>query len=313
MSQPELSIVIPCHNEEENIPILFEAFSGLVTRLPKFELIFVDDGSRDKTLDVIRALKNQKSGFEIRLVKLSRNFGHQLALLAGMQTARGQACVSIDADLQDPPEVIIKMVEEWRKGSDVVLGQRTDRSTDSFFKRFTATLFYRAMSYMTKGEFPQHVGDFRLIDRRVLEILIKLKDVGPYWRGLVIWVGFKRALVPYKREERRFGETKYPFWKMFSLALDAVFAFSKKPLQIASIIGIVISLISFLYGIGYIVLKIAGYDHLVAGWTSIVSLLTFLGGLQLVCLGIMGQYVGRIYEQALARPLVITDKVEQVI
>ena len=312
MSSPELSIVIPCHNEVENIPLLIDAFNELRSKLPSFELVFVDDGSKDKTIESIQKEASRKQGYDVKLVKLSRNFGHQLALLAGMQNAEGQAIVSIDADLQDPPSVIPTMVAEWKKGYDVVLGQRNDRSTDSIFKRMTADIFYRFMSYLTKGEFPRHVGDFRLVSKKVRDVLIKLRDVGPYWRGLVIWVGHKRTIVQYKREERRFGVTKYPFWKMFSFALDAVFSFSKRPLQLASYAGAVFSLVSFAYGTAYIVLRAAGYHNLVPGWTSIVAAVTFIGGLQLVCLGIMGQYVGRIYEQVLERPLVLIDSVERL-
>lgn len=312
MSKIVLSIVIPCHNEEENVGLIYASFLKLSSQLPFFELVFVDDASTDRTAEVIRALSKEKPPFAIRLISLSRNFGHQLALLAGMQASRGAACVSIDADLQDPPETIPEMVKSWRAGNEVVLGQRINRSSDTFFKRFSAKMFYRVMSSLTRGKFPENVGDFRLVDRKVLNILANLKETGPYWRGLSIWVGYKSAIVPYVRHPRLHGETKYPFWKMVSFAFDAIFSFSKAPLQLASLVGFAISILSVLFGLSYVVLKIMGFD-LVRGWTSLLFVISFLGGFQLVCLGILGQYVGRIYEQTLARPTVISREPETIV
>lgn len=310
--KPELSIVIPCYNEQDNIEVLYKRIEGLVSKLPPFEVIFVDDGSRDKTAEYIHNFSTKLSpGFDVKLVRLSRNFGHQLALLAGMRAADGRCCVSMDADLQDPPEVIIDMIAEWKLGADVVLGRRSDRTTDSFFKRTTAHVFYKIMSYLTRGEFPAHVGDFRLVDRKVLDVLTHIQEPTPYWRGLVVWVGFRRALVSYKRDVRHAGETKYPFLKMFKFATDAMFSFSRKPLEIVSWLGIFMSVAAMGLGFVYIAQYVFGKSF-VPGWASIVSLVVFIGGIQLVCLGIIGQYVGRIYEQVLGRPNVLTFPTEIV-
>jgi len=309
---PELSIVIPCYNEEGNISFLIERFSALASRLPAFEIIFVNDGSVDKTCERIRQLATRPLKFEVRLLELSRNFGHQKAILAGMRAARGACCVTIDADLQDPPETIVAMVEKWQNGFDVVLGQRNDRTTDTFFKRTTAAVFYKLMAYLTNGEFPPHVGDFRLVSRRVLDVLNNLNERSPYWRGLVNWVGYKRALVQYKREARFAGESKYNFVKMMLLALDAIFSFSKQPLYLSNLLGFITSLISLLIIVTHLTMKIISTTSFVPGWMSLMAVITFLGGIQLFCLGIVGQYIGRIFDQAINRPQVLSYDIEVI-
>jgi dolichol-phosphate mannosyltransferase len=310
---PELSVVIPCYNEADNIESLITRFGPLLSRLPSCELIFVNDGSRDQTGDRVRALATRSNlSCAIRLVELSKNFGHQKALLAGMRAARGAACVTIDADLQDPPELIVEMVSQWRAGYEVVLGQRLERRSDSFLKRGSATLFYKMMSYLTNGDFPPHVGDFRLVSRRVLDILVNLPERSLYWRGLVIWVGYKRTLVQYERQPRHAGESHYPFFKMVLLALDAVFSFSKQPLYLSSIVGIMTSFVSLVLIGVHIFLKITGAKVFVPGWMSMMAVMTFLGGLQLFCLGIVGQYVGRIFDQVIDRPQVLSYEPEEI-
>lgn len=309
-----LSVVIPCYNEQDNIQVLIDRFQSLAAKLPLFELIFVNDGSRDLTAEKIRSLSVRKDlDFCVRLVHLTRNFGHQRALLAGMRAARGEACVTIDADLQDPPEVIVDMVAKWREGYEIVLGQRLDRRTDSFFKRTTATFFYKIMSSMARGDFPSHVGDFRLVSRKALEVLTSLKEGSLYWRGLVIWIGYKRALVQYSRQNRHAGETKYPFMKMVAFAVDAIFSFSKKPLYLSSFLGIAFSALSAFFLGAYLFMFLIGIKNPIPGWMSLIAIITLMGGLQLFCLGIIGQYVGRIYEEVIGRPQVLAYEPEDIV
>jgi glycosyltransferase involved in cell wall biosynthesis len=315
MSNPLLTIVIPCYNEESNIAQIIHRFEQLSSQMPSFELLFVDDGSKDRTVENILSYKSSPQSsslkFNIRLLRLSRNFGHQLALLAGMRNSLGEACVTIDADMQDPPESIPAMVKEWQNGYDVVLGQRSDRSTDSWFKRTTAQVFYKVMTVLARGDFPSNVGDFRLVSKKVLDVLKSLPEQSPYWRGIVVWVGFRRTFVSYSRAERFSGETKYPFYKMVAFAIDALFSFSKKPILFVVYAGVLICTLSCIFIVIYIYLRFTGYP-LVPGWISIMSVVTLIGGFQIICLGVIGQYIGRIYEQVLGRPQVITYPSEQV-
>jgi dolichol-phosphate mannosyltransferase len=303
---PELSIVVPCLNEELCIEPFLNTLDGYLDRLPTLEVLFVDDGSTDKTVEVIRQAGCQRA-YHVRLVRLSRNFGHQLALLAGMREARGSACVTMDVDLQDPPEVVVEMVKKWREGFAVVIGKRNDRSTDTWFKRVTASLFYRLIAALTNGAFPAHVGDFRLVDRKVLDIMAHTKEVGPYWRGLAVWVGFPRAIVSYRRELRHAGETKFPLRKMLAFAFNAVFSFSRKPLQFASYVGFSVSILCMSTIAVHLVMVLFNKNY-VPGWLSTISLLGLVGGIQLICIGILGEYVGRIYELSLGRPNVIIQE-----
>jgi glycosyltransferase involved in cell wall biosynthesis len=312
MSNLVLTVVIPCYNEESNIAQIIHRFDKLAAQMPSFEILFVDDGSKDKTVEQILSYKNSPRAYDIRLLKLSRNFGHQLALLAGMRNSLGDACVTIDADMQDPPEVIPAMVVEWQKGHDVVLGQRNDRVKDSIFKRTTAAIFYKIMIVLARGDFPANVGDFRLVSKKVVDILKSLPEQSPYWRGIVVWVGFKRTFVSYARAERFAGETKYPFLKMVTFGIDALFSFSKKPLLFVVYSGFLICFLGVLFLSVYIYLKLSGYA-LVPGWVSLVSLITLIGGFQIVCMGVIGQYIGRIYEQVLGRPQVLFYQPESVV
>ncbi len=303
---PELSIVVPCFNEELCIEAFLNAIDQHLDQLPSLEVLFIDDGSTDQTVEAIRKSARHRS-YHVRLVKLSRNFGHQLALLAGMREARGAACVTMDVDLQDPPDVLVEMVKKWREGYAVVIGRRHDRSTDTWFKRATASVFYRIIAALTNGAFPAHVGDFRLVDRKILDIMAQTKEVGPYWRGLAIWVGFPRAIVSYRREARHAGVTKFPLGKMLAFAFNAVFSFSRKPLQFASYVGIAVSFLC-IATIGVHLALSLFHKSFVPGWLSTISLLGLVGGIQLVCIGILGEYVGRIYELSLGRPNVIIQE-----
>lgn len=297
------SVVVPVYNEEEVLPECYARLTKVMQALDgDYELIFVDDGSRDKTGEIV-------SGYcacdhHVRLVSFSRNFGHQPAISAGMDLSEGQAIVIIDADLQDPPEVILEMVHKWKEGYDVVYGKRAVRKGESLFKRTTATLFYRFLASQTDVDIPVDTGDFRLIDRKVCDVLSSLTEKNRYVRGLVSFAGFRQTGVLYVRDERFAGKTKYPLKKMLRFAMDATTSFSKKPLKIAGYVGFFLSIISFLYLFVALYLKLFT-NETVSGWASLVSVSLFFNGVVLIMLGIMGEYIGRIYDEVKNRPLYI--------
>lgn len=300
------SIVVPAYNEEA---VLEESYKRL-TRVMKemgepYELIFVDDGSRDETANIIKGFCEQDEC--VRLVSFSRNFGHQAAVSAGIDFAQGQAVILIDADLQDPPEVIPEMAKKWREGFDVVYGVREKRKGESVFKRVTAKLFYRFLAAQTEFKIPVDTGDFRLMDRKVCDVLKNLTEKNRYIRGLVSFAGFQQTGISYVREERFAGETKYPLKKMISFAADATTSFSKKPLKIAGYLGTGISIASFIYLFVILYLKLFT-DQTVSGWASSMCVTLLLNGVILVILGIMGEYVGRIYDEVKNRPLYIVKE-----
>ena len=272
-----------------------------------YELIFVNDGSRDKTAEIVHKLCGKDKN--VRLVDFSRNFGHQIAITAGMDSATGQAIVVIDADLQDPPEVILKMIEKWKEGYEVVYGKRSKRKGETLFKKLTAAMFYRVLKNMTNVEIPVDTGDFRLIDRKVCDVMRALTEKNRYVRGLVSWVGFKQTAVEYIRDERWAGETKYPLKKMIKFAMDGITSFSYKPLKLATYIGFALSGISFLYLIIVLVQKMILHST-IEGWASMVAVQLFFNGIMLVLLGIIGEYIGRIYDESKNRPLyILRDKI----
>lgn len=309
-----LSVVVPCANEEEGIR---ETHQRLVTVLESlidlndsegptartiavFEIIYVDDGSTDGTACVLRDLQSADS--RVRVVRLSRNFGHQVAITAGMEHASGDAVVIIDADLQDPPEVISEFLKRWQEGHDVVYGVRTDRVGETAFKLWTAKAFYRFINRLSDTRIPLDTGDFRLMDRAAVEALLSMPERDRFVRGMVSWLGFSQTAVPYARAARHAGTTKYPFFKMLRLATDGILSFSVTPLRLATWTGFAASGLAIL-GIFY-----ALYAHffgagLVRGWTSSMIAVLFIGGVQLICLGIIGEYVGRIYGESKRRPL----------
>ena len=295
-----LSIVIPCYNEQEVLPKLH---SGLLDTLDKlaieFEVILVDDGSKDATWRLLSELNKNDSRF--KALRLSRNYGHQIALTCGLDQAQGEVVVIMDADLQDPPEVIPQMLEKWREGYDVVYGKRMRRDGDSPSKRFFAFSFYRIMNLLTGMTIPRDTGDFRLMDKAALNAFRELRERQRFIRGMVSWIGFNQAPVYYDRPKRAAGVTKYPFKKSFLLALDAITSFSYAPLRLASLLGFLLSLFAFLYIIVVILLKFAGINF--PGYTSLMATILLLGGVQLVVLGVIGEYLGRIYEEVKGRPL----------
>lgn len=305
-----ISIVVPMYNEEEVIMETYKRLKGVMDETgEKYELIFVNDGSRDKTRDLAAAICYKDKN--VKLIDFARNFGHQVAISAGMDNASGDAVVVIDADLQDPPEVIPEMIAKWREGFDVVYGKRLKREGDSFFKKFTAKVFYRTLNKLTDTEIPVDTGDFRLIDRKVCDALKNnISEKNRYVRGIISWLGFKSAPVEFVREKRFAGTTKYPLKKMLKFAGDAIMSFSLKPLKLATYLGVGLSIISFIYMVVLIILKLCGVLSTVLGWTSIVAISLFFNGIILMILGILGNYIGRIYEEVKGRPLyVIQDKI----
>lgn len=296
----ELSVVVPVYNEEANISELTARLRAVLEPLvTTWELVFVDDGSHDGSWELIRALAAQD--LRVRGVRLSRNFGHQMAFAAGLDHARGEAAVIMDADLQDPPELIPELVGRWREGFEVVYGVRTQRTGEGVFKRLTAAVFYRLLRRITKVDIPLDTGDFRLMGRRALEAFHRLPERHRFTRGLVAWLGFPQVGVPYAREARRAGETGYPLRKMVRLALDAITSFSHVPLQVATVLGFAVSAFAFAYIVVVIVLKIVGISW--PGYTSLMAAILFLGGVQLVMIGLFGEYLGRVYDEVKRRPL----------
>lgn len=297
------TIIIPVYNEEA---VLYETYRRLTQVMAAtgepYELLFVNDGSRDRTAEIIEEFAERDE--RVRLLDFSRNFGHQIAITAGMDQARGDAVVIIDADLQDPPELIPQMIAKWREGYDVVYGQRTKRKGETLFKRWTASLFYRLLRSLTEVDIPFDTGDFRLIDRAVCDAMVSIREKNRFVRGLVGWVGFRSTAVQYVREERLAGETKYPLKKMLRLSLDGIASFSHKPLKLATYLGVLVSSASFVYLIVSLGQRVftAGAT---GGWGPLMACLFLLNGLILILLGILGEYVGRVYDETKNRPLYI--------
>ena len=298
-----LSIVIPTFNEDLVLPDFIESCTATLQALPEdlnYELVFVDDGSSDQSKRIIR--QNIERDSRIRLVALSRNFGHQAALTAGLQTAKGDAVVSIDCDLQDPPSVILQMVDAWESGADVVLAKRATRSGETRFKMWTAKIFYAVMAALSDSPMSQNVGDFRLLSREVVDVLLDMHESTPYYRGLVNWVGFNQVDVLYDRDSRFAGETKYTLRKMTRLALNGITSFSNRPLQFASVMGLCLMLFSFLGGFLAIIAKIADPSRSVAGYASLLLAVLFLGGVQLFSIGVLGLYLSVVNQNTKSRP-----------
>jgi glycosyltransferase involved in cell wall biosynthesis len=311
MEKITLSVIVPMYNEEEVIPETYARLSKILNSMKEnYEIIFINDGSRDKTRIMLSELC--KKDYRVKLIDFARNFGHQVAITAGIDYAAGDCMVIIDGDLQDPPELIPEMVKIWRKGYDVVYGKRKSRSGETFFKKFTAKIFYRVLDKLTDMNIPLDTGDFRLIDRKVAEALKQLPERNRYVRGLVSWVGFKQTAIEFERSERFAGETKYPFKKMIKLALDGIMSFSYKPLKTASWLGAIISFVSFLYLLWVLIQKIFFPQWSLAGWTSLIAVSLFFNGIVLLMLGIIGEYVGRIYDEAKGRPLYIISELKNM-
>ncbi len=299
---PALSVVVPVFNEESNVDLLYQRLAGALSRLGEVEYIFVNDGSQDETLAKVKALRDRDAS--VKYLSFSRNFGHQVAVTAGLDAARGQAVVIIDADLQDPPEVIPELYQKFQEGFDVVYAVRSQRKGESFLKKFTAKVFYRLLRFLTGFSIPVDVGDFRLMSRRAVDVFNHLRERHRYVRGMVSWLGFKQTGVSYVRDPRHSGETKYTLGKMFKLATDGITSFSNVPLQFAGHLGFWISGASLLY-ILYIVGMKLFTDKPVIGWASTMTAIIFFGGIQMMTLGVIGEYIGRISDEVKQRPIYI--------
>jgi polyisoprenyl-phosphate glycosyltransferase len=305
-SKKLISVVVPVYNEEQVIGTFYERAVSALASLEGFdyELIFVDDGCRDGSYRQLTEFARRDPG--VRVIKFSRNFGHQIAITAGVDHAHGDCVVVIDADLQDPPEVIKSMIDAWNNGFDVVYGVREEREGESAMKLLTASLFYKLLGHVAKIQIPANVGDFRLMSRRAVDELKQLREKDRFVRGLVSWIGFKQTGVLYHRDKRYAGETKYPYRKMIKFAMDGIASFSTLPLKLATWLGYATSLMAFLYLISVIVQKILGMT--VQGFATIMVAMMFLGGVQLICLGILGEYLGRIFNEIKPRPMYIIEE-----
>jgi dolichol-phosphate mannosyltransferase len=304
--KPIISLILPIYNEEGNIDELYKRSKKVLSDVGSYEIIFINDFSRDNSLQKLIGLSQKDKN--VKIIDFSRNFGHQIAITAGIDYAEGDAIVIMDADLQDTPETIVKMVNKWKKGYDVVYGKRRKRK-DTMFKKFTAFAFYRLLRRFANIEIPEDTGDFRLMDRKVVKEMKKLKEHSRFMRGLTSWVGFKQTAVLFDRDERRWGATNYPFKKMLKLSFDALTSFSNIPLRLASYLGFFSALVGFAWGLYAVYRKLfLPSSETVPGWTTIVIAIFFIGGIQLIILGIIGEYIGRIYTESQNRPLYIINK-----
>jgi dolichol-phosphate mannosyltransferase len=301
-----ISVVAPIFNEVKNIPELYRRIKTVLDSTEDtWELVMVDDGSTDGSTDLIREY-HEKDPRVVPII-FARNFGHQIAVTAGLDYARGDAVVIIDSDLQDPPEVILDMIKKWREGYEVVYAVRTEREGESWFKEFTASIFYRLIYRITDVDIPLDTGDFRLLDRKVVNVMGQMRERHRFLRGMSVWVGFRQTGVEYKRAARLAGETKYPVRKMVKFATDAITSFSYFPLQLAMYIGFVSAGISILVIPIVIIMRLAGSQAFFGQASTLIAVL-FLGGVQLISLGILGEYIGRLYDEAKGRPLYIVSE-----
>ena len=301
-ARAKLSVVVPFLDEADSLPLLYERLCAVLEKEPEsFELLLVDDGSTDGSAAWAAARAAQDP--RLKLLRLSRTFGHQLAITAGMDHAEGDAVVIMDADLQDPPEVVPELLRRWREGSEIVYAVRTSRSGESWLKRLLAATFYKTFRRMANVDVPLDAGDFRLVDRKVIDALKQVRELHRFVRGLTCWVGFSQTAVHYERAPRHAGVTKYPVWKSMRLAWDAITSFSSTPLRWMTTIGLLVSLAGLAQAVRVIVDRLLYPESMERGWASVVAIMLFLGGVQLVSLGLIGQYVGRIFEESKKRPL----------
>ena len=300
-NQPLISIVVPTYNEEEVLTEFHETIDKVLSALPfDLEIVYINDGSTDATLDIINDLRSNDK--RITLIDLSRNFGKEIALSAGLHKAAGDAVVVIDADLQDPPELIPELINEWQNGYDVVYAKRTRRDGESFLKKTTSHYFHRILQRVGDFSIPEDTGDFRILSRRAVNALNTFKEHHRFMKGLFAWIGFKQKAVFYKRESRRAGKSKWNYWRLWNFALDGITSFTIAPLKISTYIGTVTALSAFGYGI-YMVIETLLHGNEVPGYPSLIVIVLILGGIQLVAIGILGEYLGRIFNETKQRPL----------
>ena len=303
-----ITMVIPVYDEEK---VVNECYKRVKENLEKienytYEIIFVNDGSKDKTLEILESIAYTDA--KVKVISFSRNFGHQAAVTAGLKNVSGDAIVILDADMQDPPELIPDMIKKWEEGFEVIYGKRSTRKGESSFKLLTAKMFYDTLNALSDVEIPKNTGDFRLVDRKVVDTINSLPEHNKFLRGLFSWVGYKQYAYEYERQERFAGETKYPLKKMFKLASDGIISFSSKPIKLVGGLGIfsiTISIIILIYALASYIFKL---NQLSAGWTSIMVAITFFAGVQLLSLWVISEYIGRIYDEAKGRPQYIVDK-----
>lgn len=305
----KISVVIPMYCEEEVVDICYKRVVNNLKKLSdkySYEIIFINDGSKDSTLEILKKIASNDNN--VKIISFSRNFGHQAAVTAGIRNVTGDAIIIMDADLQDPPELFEGMIEKWEEGYEVVYGKRKTREGESIFKLLTARMFYNTLNKLSEIEIPKDTGDFRLVDRKVIDVIAILPEHNKFLRGLFSWVGFNQYAYEYNRVNRVAGKTKYPFKKMFKLATDGILSFSAKPLKIVGAIGIfsvIVSIIILIYSIVSYMFKL---NSLTPGWTSIMCTMTFIGGIILISLWMIGEYIARIYEESLGRPEYIIDE-----
>jgi dolichol-phosphate mannosyltransferase len=302
----EISAIVPSYNEEKNVPLIYKRLTDTLSQISdKYEIIFVNDCGKDSTLSVIKQISEKDS--HVKYISFSRNFGHQIAVSAGLDMCKGKAVVIIDGDLQDPPELILEMYKKYQEGYKVVYAKRKTREGETWFKKATAKLFYRFLAAMTSIEIPVDVGDFRLIDQVIVNHLRNMPEKSKYIRGQISWIGYKQTFVEYHRDARLYGKTNYPLKKMLRLAFDGITAFSDKPLKMASAIGIISAILSLL-AIVYALISHFIFDSAVSGWTSLIISVLFIGGVQLITIGIIGEYIARINNDVRNRPLYIIEE-----
>ena len=305
----KISVVIPMYCEEEVVDICYKRVVNNLKKLSdkyNYEIIFINDGSKDSTLEILKKIASNDDN--VKIISFSRNFGHQAAVTAGIRNVTGDAIIIMDADLQDPPELFEGMIEKWEEGYEVVYGKRKTREGESIFKLLTAKAFYNTLNKLSEIEIPKDTGDFRLVDRKVIDVIASLPEHNKFLRGLFSWVGFNQYAYEYNRVNRVAGKTKYPFKKMFKLATDGILSFSAKPLKVVGAIGffsVIVSIAILVYSIVSFVFKL---NSLTPGWTSIMCTMTFIGGIILISLGMIGEYIARIYEESLGRPEYIIDE-----
>ncbi len=304
----KISVIVPMYFEEAVVSECYKRLKEVLTNLDnyEYEIIFIDDGSRDQTLSILEKIAMVDKN--VKIISFSRNFGHQAAVQAGLKLSAGDAVVIIDADLQDPPELIPQMISLWENGNDVIYAKRKSREGETKFKLFSAKMFYNILNDLSDVSIPKDTGDFRLADRKVVDVINSLPEHNKFFRGLFSWVGFKQAPIEYERKERFAGETKYPLNKMIKLAKDGIFSFSTKPLKFVTRLGIVSIIISILILIYSLLSFIFDWNNLTPGWTSIMVTITFFAGIQLVSLGMISEYIGRIYDESKNRPSYIINK-----
>jgi glycosyltransferase involved in cell wall biosynthesis len=307
MANKVISMIIPCFNEERNVDTLYNELKIVFSHLNyQYELVFINDGSTDKTLSILTKIANKDR--RVLVLDFSRNFGKDIALSAGLDYCTGNAAIPIDADLQHPTNIIPDFIKKWENGYEVVLATRTRRNGDSLMRKLTAFLFYRIISILTDVKIPKDTGDFRLIDRKVIDALKLIKEKHRFMKGIFSWVGYKSTVIYYENVPRKAGKTKWNFFKLFTFAIDGITSFSNYPLRISTILGFIISISTFIYACYIILLKLHN-DINIEGYATNIVLILFLGGIQLISLGIIGEYVGKVYDEVKNRPLYIIKKV----